>query len=91
MLKGEQLAFRYSPKHPWIVRNFDLTIEPGEVVGLMGSSGFGKTTIAKLLSGYLPPVQGTVRVDDRPASYAMINVSTHKCCRSNIQTSWAGR
>ncbi|MBD1852929.1 ATP-binding cassette domain-containing protein [Cyanobacteria bacterium FACHB-502] len=66
MLKGEQLAFRYSPKHSWIVRDFDLTIESGEVVGLMGPSGFGKTTIAKLLSGYLSPVEGTVRVDDRP-------------------------
>ncbi|WP_088889944.1 ABC transporter ATP-binding protein [Leptolyngbya ohadii] len=66
MLSGEQLSFRYSKQHPWIVRNFDLTIAPGEVVGLMGPSGFGKTTIAKLLSGYLVPTQGAVRIDDRP-------------------------
>ena len=64
MLSGERLAFRYSPKHPWIVHDFNLTVKPGEVVGLMGPSGFGKTTIAKLLSGYLTPVQRMVRVDD---------------------------
>jgi peptide/nickel transport system ATP-binding protein/Fe3+-transporting ATPase len=66
MLSSEQLSFRYSSKHPWTVRDFDLTIQPGEVVGLMGPSGFGKTTIAKLLSGYLSPIQGAVRVDNRP-------------------------
>ena len=66
MLSGEQLSFRYSERHPWIVRDFNLTIEPGEIVGLMGPSGFGKTTIAKLLSGYLMPTQGTVKIDDRP-------------------------
>lgn len=52
MLSGEQLAFRYSPRHPWTVRDFSLAIAPGEVVGLMGPSGFGKTTIARLLAGY---------------------------------------
>lgn len=66
MLKGEQLSFRYSSKHPWILRDFCLSIAPGEVVGLLGPSGFGKTTIAKLLSGYLLPTEGTVTINDRP-------------------------
>lgn len=63
MLEGERLGFRYSPRLPWVLRDFDITIAPGEVVGLSGPSGRGKTTLAKLLAGYLKPVEGLVRVD----------------------------
>lgn len=66
MLRGEQLAFRYSPRHPWILQDFNLTVAPGEVVGLMGPSGFGKTTLGKLLAGYLTPTLGGVTMNDRP-------------------------
>lgn len=66
MLIGNQLSFRYDPRHPWILRNFNIAIAPGEIVGLMGASGFGKTTLGKLLAGYLPPVEGEVTVNNRP-------------------------
>lgn len=69
MLKGEQLSFRYSPKHPWILKDCNLTIAPSEVVGLMGPSGFGKTTLGKLLAGYLRPTQGRITVDDQIIFY----------------------
>jgi peptide/nickel transport system ATP-binding protein/Fe3+-transporting ATPase len=68
MLVGKQLTFRYSSRHPWILRDFDVAIAPGEVVGLMGPSGFGKTTLAKLLAGYLTPIAGSVTVNDRSLS-----------------------
>lgn len=66
MLIGRQLTFRYSPRHPWILRSFDLAIAPGEIVGLMGPSGFGKTTLGKLLAGYLTPTTGNVTVNSKP-------------------------
>jgi peptide/nickel transport system ATP-binding protein len=66
MLVGEQLAFRYGPKHPWIMRDFDVAITSGEIVGLMGPSGFGKTTLGRLLAGYLTPIQGKVTVNHQP-------------------------
>jgi peptide/nickel transport system ATP-binding protein/Fe3+-transporting ATPase len=66
MLVGNQLSFRYSPRHPWILRDVDIAIAPGEIVGLMGPSGFGKTTLGKLLAGYLTPMQGTVTVNNHP-------------------------
>lgn len=65
MLIGEQLAFRYS-RHDWILQNINVSVAPGEVVGLSAPSGFGKTTLGKLLAGYLTPTSGRVLVDDRP-------------------------
>jgi peptide/nickel transport system ATP-binding protein len=66
MLVGKQLTFRYSPRHPWILRDFNVAIAPGEIVGLAGPSGFGKTTLGKLLAGYLTPIAGNVTVDNQP-------------------------
>lgn len=66
MLSGEGLWFRYGAHLPWVVQAQTITVEPGEVVGLMAPSGFGKTTLAKLLAGYLTPTQGRVSVDHQP-------------------------
>ncbi|MEM6353829.1 MAG: ATP-binding cassette domain-containing protein [Cyanobacteria bacterium P01_F01_bin.86] len=66
MLKGEGLWFRYGSKLPWVVRDQSLAIMPGEIIGLMAPSGYGKTTLGKLLAGYLRPTQGHVMLDENP-------------------------
>lgn len=66
MLKAEQIGFRYSPRLPWVLRDVTLAVAPGEVVGLSGPSGQGKTTLAKILAGYLSPEIGQASLDDRP-------------------------
>lgn len=65
MLIGERLAFRYG-RQAWVLQDVNVAIAPGEVVGLSAPSGFGKTTLGKLLAGYLTPTSGRVLVDDRP-------------------------
>lgn len=60
MLKTEHLSFRYNSQQRWILQDFSLELAKGEVVGLTGPSGLGKTTIGKLLAGYLQPTQGKV-------------------------------
>lgn len=47
------------------VDSISLEIERGEVVGLLGHNGAGKTTVMKLLTGYLEPTSGSVRVGGR--------------------------
>lgn len=66
MLKAEHLSFRYQSQQRWILQDFSLELARGEVVGLTGASGLGKTTIAKLLTGYLQPTQGKVTCNGQP-------------------------
>ncbi|MEL7352728.1 MAG: ATP-binding cassette domain-containing protein [Cyanobacteria bacterium P01_A01_bin.116] len=65
MLKGSHLWCRYGQRLRWVVRDQSLTVSPGEIVGLMAPSGYGKTTLAKLLAGYLSPSKGSVSVNGR--------------------------
>lgn len=48
------------PGAPPVVQGFDLTVQRGERVALVGSSGIGKTTIAATIMGLIPPVAGEV-------------------------------
>jgi peptide/nickel transport system ATP-binding protein len=65
MLKCDKLFFRYETT-PWIIEELDFAVRPGEVVGLPGPSGRGKSTLAKLLAGHLAPQKGSVSCDGQP-------------------------
>ena len=65
VLDGAGLTFRYRRTSPWVVRQVDIRVLRGEVVGLRGPSGCGKTTLGRLLAGFLLPEMGTVTVGGR--------------------------
>lgn len=46
-----------------------LSVEPGEVVGLMGDNGAGKSTLVKIIAGNFPPSHGTIRFDGRAVHF----------------------
>lgn len=59
------LAFRYAEQLPFLYREFNLSVRPGQCVALMGPSGCGKSTLAKLLQGFYWPSDGQVLIDGR--------------------------
>ncbi|HET8933144.1 MAG TPA: cysteine peptidase family C39 domain-containing protein [Polyangiales bacterium] len=65
------VGFRYGSGGSWTLRHVNLRIEPGEQVVIVGASGQGKSTLAKLLCGVLRPTEGEVLLDGVPVtSYA---------------------
>jgi simple sugar transport system ATP-binding protein len=46
-----------------------LTLEPGEVLGLMGDNGAGKSTLVKIIAGNFPPSSGEIVMDDQPVVF----------------------
>ena len=73
-LRFEHVAFRYpkpgesaaTASGPYVLHDVDLTIEPQTRVAVVGETGSGKTTFAKLLTRLMDPTDGRVLIDDLP-------------------------
>ncbi len=62
-LSLDQVSFRYGPKSPLVVKGVSGTIEPGEMVAIVGRSGSGKSSLASLLLGLYTPTSGRILYD----------------------------
>lgn len=65
-LEAKNVSFRYEPRLPWVLQSVSLKLERGARTALFAPSGYGKTTLAMLLAGYLQPTQGEVLLDGAP-------------------------
>jgi subfamily B ATP-binding cassette protein HlyB/CyaB len=62
-IEFDQVRFRYRPDGSEVLRGVSFRLKPGEVMGIVGRSGSGKSTIAKLLQRLYVPERGRVLVD----------------------------
>ena len=65
-LEAKNVSFRYSRKEPWVLQRCNLSVERGQRLALFAPSGYGKTTLARLLAGYLSPTEGQILLDGVP-------------------------
>ena len=60
-----RVSFRYQTTHEPALLGVDFTVNKGELVGIVGRNGVGKSTILKLVLGMYQPQSGTVRIDNQ--------------------------
>ena len=105
-IRFERVGFSYgakeedvagAPKVKRVIEDFDLTIRPGEKIGLVGRSGAGKSTLVNLLLRFYDPEAGRILIDDQEiaavtqdslrAKIGMVTQDTsllHRAVRDNI-------
>lgn len=65
-IEFKDVSFSY--KGEAVLKNFSMTLKPGDFVGISGRSGKGKTTIANLLLGFIDPERGNILINDQSTS-----------------------
>jgi ABC-2 type transport system ATP-binding protein len=68
MLNIHNLSYRYPKGKVTLYKNVNLVFHPGEIYGLMGQNGEGKTTLLKLIAGLLEPKTGQITWQEQKAS-----------------------
>lgn len=64
-LEVKNISFRYR-NGPWILNNVSFRVDEGERVALVGPSGYGKSTLSKIIAGYLQPTAGEILWQGKP-------------------------
>ena len=62
-VRFEHVNFRYRPDAPTVLSDLNITVKPGQIIGLVGRSGSGKSTLTKLVQRLYVPESGRVLVD----------------------------
>jgi len=63
------LGFRFSKAEPWVFRNINLTVAPGEIIAITSETQSGKSTLLALLAGLYEPEEGDIRIDNVDIMY----------------------
>lgn len=64
----KNVSFRYQKKDPYVLKNINFNITNGEMIGIYGQTGEGKSTLINIILGLLKPTNGNVTVDNKSIS-----------------------
>jgi branched-chain amino acid transport system ATP-binding protein len=78
MLHIENLHSHYGTSH--IIQGISFSAQPGEVIGIFGRNGVGKTTLLKTIAGWVKPTAGDIRLNDK----SLNGLSPDRICLSGI-------
>lgn len=67
-IRLKRVGFQYTQRSPWVLRGLDLEIFKGSRIGIIGTTGGGKSTVLDLIMALLRPTEGEILVDDLPIS-----------------------
>ncbi len=78
LTKPASLLSQLTAKEPfWALRDISLTIEHGEIVGIIGPNGSGKSSLLRILAGISPPTEGSVTIDGRYGALLDLGAGFH--------------
>ena len=80
-IEFRDVTLQYDPEMPPILRNLNFTVNPGETLAIVGTTGSGKTSIVNLIARLYEPTEGQVLIDDKPIQVLPLNT-----LRSSIGT-----
>jgi ATP-binding cassette, subfamily B, bacterial len=83
-VRFEGVTFRYAPTAPPALRDVDLTLEPRRRVAIVGETGSGKTTFAKLVTRLMDPVDGRVLLGSDAAGWVPLDEVAFASLRARV-------
>ena len=75
--KAKQVAGLETKEEFWALRNINLEIQKGDIIGIIGHNGAGKSTLLKILTGITPPTEGEIIMRGRVASLLEVGTGFH--------------
>ena len=85
----EQVQTRYHPDDPPVLNGFNLQVQSGEIVCLLGPSGVGKTTALRVIAGFERVINGYVRLGGRLVGSPFIHIPPHERALGLVFQSYA--
>lgn len=76
-VKAKRIAGMETKEEFWALRNVNLKVNEGEIIGIIGANGAGKSTLLKILTGITPPTEGEIIMRGRVASLLEVGTGFH--------------